>query len=351
MRRLFVSFAKVIGMMTGVLSLLYMQSCDIHEFPEYPGTADFVLELDFNTDLPLYKEIFYSMSRSSNNPKAYDVRHIVSVHKQFPDGSYSRDADTLITYICDDVFNLDCERTLSLEEGTYNFFVWTDFIDEGSRNDNFYNTSDFREIILKDKKNHIGSCDYRDAFRGSQVGTVNIRRDELTSFDNRVVVNMVRPLAKFKFISTDYDLFVEKVLRAEAEKKEQGLISRSVNPEDYNVIFRYTGFMPCSYNMFTDKPADSWTGVTFNGALTLLDSKEVELGFDYVFVNGSEAGVSVALEVYHKDGEFVASSPSIDVPLKRSKLTIVRGNFLTSTAKGGVGIMPDFDGEYNIEII
>jgi hypothetical protein len=38
------------------------------------------------------------------------------------------------------------------------------------------------------------------------------------------------------------------------------------------------------------------------------------------------------------------------VPLVRSKLTTVKAHFLTSEAEGGVTIIPDYDGEHNIEV-
>lgn len=330
-----------------------LAGCDVHEFPKLPTETDFTLRLDFDTEMPLHKEIVRTKASTANSAGAYDVRHIVSVHRLYPDGGYDRTADTLIVFTCDDVANLNCSRELKLREGDYNFFVWTDFVDEGGQADKFYTTSDFAEIILSDKKKHTGCSDYRDAFRGSLQTAVTVKKDEMTRADNEATVTMKRPLAKFKFISTDYEVFVENALKAEAEKNGKsaaGAEIRNINLDDYRVVFHYTGFMPCSYNMFTDKPADSWTGVSFEGTLEPRGNREVELGFDYVFVNGAEAGVSVMLEVYHKDGELIASSPSIDVPLKRSRLTIVRGSFLTSMAEGGVGISPDFDGEYNIEI-
>ncbi len=335
-----------------------MASCDVHEFPELPTETNFTLHLNFDREMPLYKEVVRAKSRSAYDAEVYDVRHIVSVHRLHPDGNYDRTADTTIVFTCDDVENLNCSRELKLREGIYSFFVWTDFVDEGSQNDKYYVTSDFNEIILKDKKNYTGSCDFRDAFRGMQQATVTVRKDEMTKVDNEATVTMKHPLAKFKFVSTDYVTFVENMLKAEAQKKGAGTVnktdngteSRGINPDDYRVVFRYTGFMPCSYNMFTDKPADSWTGISFEGALQPKDNGEVEMGFDYVFVNGAEAGVSVMVEVYDKDDKLIASSPAIDVPLKRSRLTIVRGSFLTSIAEGGIGIVPDFEGEYNIII-
>ena len=325
--------------------------CDVHEFPELPQEtrAAFTLRLDFDTELLLHKEVQYAV-RSAGAANAYDVRHIVSVHRLAADGSYVRQADTLVVFTCDDEAGLNCSRELTLGEGEYNFFVWTDYVHEGTTADNHYATPDFAEIILNSRTDHAGCDDYRDAFRGSQQATVTAGKDGTSGTDNGATVTMKRPMAKFKFVSTDYGQFVEEALKARAGTDGTEGGTRGVDPDDYRVVFRYTGFMPCSYNMFTDRPADSWTGVSFEGALKALDNDEVELGFDYVFVNGSESGVSVAVEVYHKDGELVASSPTVNVPLVRSKLTVVKGSFLTSVAEGGVGIDPGFDDEYNIEI-
>lgn len=340
-----------------IIGLTMFTSC-VHEFPKLPEATNFTLHLDFDTDLPLHKEMVHSKSRGSNNVADYDVRHIVSVHRMFTDGGYDRTADTTIVFTCSDAENLNCSRELTLGEGDYKFFVWTDYVNFGSRADKYYKADNFTEIILKDRSHHIGSCDYRDAFRGEEQVAVKIKKNEMMNVSNEATVTMKRPLAKFKFISTDYEQFLENALRAEAKKKGKSITvvegggdeeSRTIDLSDFIVTFRYTGFMPCSYNMFTDKPADSWTGVSFSGSVNPIGNNNVELGYDYVFVNGTESGVSVMLEVYHKDGELVASSPSIDVPLKRSRLTVVKGSFLTSIAMGGVGIVPDFEGEYNIE--
>lgn len=332
-------------------------SCDVHEFPEIPTETNFTLHLDFDKEMPLHKEIEHAV-RSVADAEMYDVRHILSIHRLSSDGGYDRTADTLVVFTGNDVVDLNCSRELVLHEGDYKCFVWTDFVKEGGRDDKFYKTSDFAEIILSDKGHHTGSCDYRDAFRGERQITVRARKDETMEVDNTATVVMKRPLAKFKFISTDYDRFIENALKAAAAKVAKdgvdGTIgaedTRVIDPDDYKVVFRYTGFMPCSYNIFTDKPADAWTGVSFESVLKPLEDGEAELGFDYMFVNGTEASVSVMLEVYHKDGELIASSPGIDVPLKRSRLTVVKGRFLTSIVEGGVGIDPDFDGDYNIEI-
>ena len=81
-----------------------------------------------------------------------------------------------------------------------------------------------------------------------------------------------------------------------------------------------------------------------------LSNGEAELGFDYVFVNGSESTMVVSVEIYDGQGNIVSNFKPVDVPLIRSKLTTVKARFLTSDAMGGVSIIPDYDGEHNIEI-
>jgi hypothetical protein len=103
--------------------------------------------------------------------------------------------------------------------------------------------------------------------------------------------------------------------------------------------------------MFTDRPADSWTGVSFISQMHLEKDKEMLLGYDYIFVNGSETTLSVSLEVYTRDGELISSTNPINVPIVRSKLTVVKGEFLSLEASGGVTINPGYEGDdYNIEI-
>lgn len=333
---------KKISCITTVVALLsLLTSCEIHEFPVIPTHTTFTLHLDFNTELPLHKEVQYASTRATNDAEAYDVRHIVSIHRLHPDGHYERTPDTLIVTTLTNLDNLNWTLEFMLPEGDYNFFVWSDYVSKGSSTDYYYNTNDFAEIILRDKQNYHGNTDYRDAFRGQVQATVTVMKNEMMEVHNEATVTMRRPLAKFKLISVDYARFVEKVLKSE---------TRIVNPDEYHVVVRYVGFMPCSYNMFTDYPADSWMGVSFTGALKPTEEGEVELGFDYVFVNGTETVVQVNIEVYSKEGVLLATSPSYDVPLSRSRLTIVKGYFLTSEADGGIGISPEFDGEYNIEI-
>lgn len=347
-----------------MMSLFVLVGCDVHELPEESEeqVVPFLLNLDFDTEMPLYKEITYSRNGSKGVLAPYDIRYIINVYRTDEVRGESRVADMSYTITNTDLQNLNYSVQLELKEGSYTFRVWADYVDEGSESDKFYNTEDFAEIILADRKNHVGSNEYREAFRGFASATVDARA---SASENQVTVEMKRPMGKFKFVSTDVEAFYSRVVKELMEKR--GLLKeneseadskavydqllQSIDINDFKVVIRYNAFMPCSFNMFTDKPADSWTGMSFDSRMIAENENEMSLGYDYIFVNGSETTLSISVEIYNTDGELMSSSNPVDVPIVRNKLTVVKGAFLTSKASGGVSINPGYDGDdYNIEI-
>ena len=80
-------------------------------------------------------------------------------------------------------------------------------------------------------------------------------------------------------------------------------------------------------------------------------NKELSLGYDYVFIGENETKLSISVDVYSKNGELICSSKPIMVPIVRSKLTIVKGEFLLPQSSSGAFIDPEYEGDdYNIEI-
>ena len=57
--------------------------------------------------------------------------------------------------------------------------------------------------------------------------------------------------------------------------------------------------------------------------------------------------VQVALYDGSRD-KMLSLTPSISVPLVRSKVTTVRGDFLTLGVNSGIGVNPSFDDEYTL---
>ena len=361
----------ILRLIAGVMSLFAFICCDVHEFPETnQRRIPLELNLHFNTDMPDYKEITYTKGSDTKIPYGgHDIRYIVNAYRVDNVRSATRQADTTFVFTKPNDGYLDESLVLTLPEGTYDFKVWTDYVDNSSTSDKYYCTSDFEEIILANKSPHSGSNTYREAFRGYGNATVS---DPLLyvshvaeNIHNVADVEMVRPMGRYKFISTDVDIFLTRVMEM---MKEQGKllninlnadskayyeqVLQAINITGYKVVFRYNAFMPCSFNMFTDKPADSWTGISYTSQMEIDPSyKEMIMGHDFVFVNGSETTLSISLEVYNAENEKVSATNPIYVPIVRNKLTLVKGEFLTSTASGGVSINPGYDGDdYNIEI-
>ena len=347
------------GVLLTLFSAFALVSCDIHEWPAElpPEIVPVTINLEFDTSMPIYEEInLVSSTRGDANKIKHDRRYILGVFPYDKQGTLIRTPDTLIVFTKDNEEEYEHTINLNIPEGNYSFLVWSDYVHTKTLTDRYYKTDDFAEIILSDRKNHIGNTDYRDAFRGEKsvvlVGDNPyydvVNRSSISEF----TIPLERPMAKYKMIATDLQEFTRYAKRLIAQKaadKENGTRgeTRAFNLNDYRIVFRYNGFMPCSFNMFTNKPADAWTGIFFESSLVELSEDEAELGFDYIFVNGNESSVSVTIEVYDWEDELISRSNPIDIPIIRSHLSVVRGDFLTTKAAGGVGIIPEFDGDYN----
>lgn len=339
-------------------ALLCITSCAVHEWPE-PSPADVIVNLDFDTQLPQYKVLNEEGTRASHDGRDYDIRYTLAAYRLLQDGSYAEEPFLLRVFSKDEIEELDASFRFSIDEGSYRFYVWTDFVLAGTQSDYFYNTTSFRRISLQGV--HEGNNDFRDAFSGSADLKVIRRGSKETP--STVTVQMRRPLAKFEFITTDLQEFITKTIEAMIRKEEAEAAAKEgetksdgdtktpvVDLEKYTVVFFYSGYMPNAYNMMEGKPCDSATGVKFSSAISTIDNHDARLGFDYVFVNGEESSVMVTVALYDEEGTQLSISRQIEVPIKRSMLTTVRGSFLMQNTGGGVAIDPGFEDEFNIYI-
>lgn len=376
----FIYRAIVAALMSGTLVLA---SCDVHEFPEVElpePTYPVILYLDYNTDLPLYKILENQLKSRTAIAVDYDVRYIIETYKVLDEHLSKRELVSREVLTRDDVNTLNHSKALSLVEGKYELYVWTDYVDTGTTLNKYYNADDFTTITVM---NHEGNNDFRDAYAG--VAEVEIKKpdqnvpapqSDLTPTTEVHVANR-RPLAKFNFITTDLDRFIDHVLeleaqaKAEAEKNEGGVSShseedatrnedstpsaedptRGVNIKDYKIVIYYNQFMPNEFDIFSYIPIFAIPNMSFVSEIKPISETEAELGSDYVFVNGEEFILPIRLEVYDKQGNRIANTNPLNVPLMRGQLTTVRDNFLTSYASGGIGINPGFQGpDYIFEV-
>ena len=339
-------------------ALLCITSCAVHEWPE-PSPADVIVNLDFDTQLPQYKVLNEEGTRASHDGRDYDIRYTIAAYRLLPDGSYAEEPFLLKVFSKDEIEELNATFRFSIDEGSYRFYVWTDFVLAGTQSDYFYNTTNFRRISLQGT--HEGNNDFRDAFSGS--ADLKVIRRSSKETPSTVTVQMRRPLAKFEFITTDLQEFITKTIEAMIRKEEADAAAKAgetkfegdtktpvVDLEKYTVVFFYSGYMPNAYNMMEGKPCDSATGVKFSSAISAIDNHDARLGFDYVFVNGEESSVMVTVALYDEEGTQLSISRQIEVPIKRSMLTTVRGSFLMQNTGGGVAIDPGFEDEFNIYI-
>lgn len=335
-----------------LLALLpVVSSCDLHEFPVAPKYTDINLKLSFSTDFPQWEYPVPEDSKTTVPSKSVltsgEMRYIVRL---YPQGTRS----TRASYFQEFEFTKDVSEgyndtfELSVPEGDYSLMVWAD-LRERVEDKHFYNIDDFSQITFG---THIGNYEYRDAFRG--ISEISVKTSTVEHEPETFELEMVRPLAKFEFVTTDILEFIDREVKAAAlaGKTEVGDdATKAIDLNTYKIVYYYVGYMPNTFNMFTDKPSDSVTGVNFNGRLLRLSEREASLGFDYVFVNGRESSVTVQVGIYSEDGTQLSMTSPIKVPLRRSEHTLMKGKFLMQNASGGVGIDPSFEGEFVIPIL
>lgn len=345
------------GMAVCILALLW--SCDVHEFPTVPKMAALQLKLHYTTDMPQWeheptesKTVVPSKSVQTSGEMRYVIRF-------YPAGS-TRSTRSMAShefvFTRDLAEGYDAEFTVDVPTGNYTVMVWSDLGENKNTGGRFYNADDFSGILLRNGA-HEGNNDYRDAFRGIQ--DIHITTDIMDKEPETVEIEMERPMAKFEFVTTDLEEFIDKEIKAamagitptpEVEPVPEDGPSKVIDMNDYKVMFYYVGYMPNTFNMFTDKPSDSVMGVNFEGRISRLGNGEASMGFDYVFVNGKEASVTVRMGIYDKNGKELSMNNPINVPLLRSKHTLIKGRFMMQQSTGGVGVDPSFSGEYNIMI-
>lgn len=338
-----------------IVSLMLLTACDVHEWPNTPEYVKCHLRLNFETNMTEWNHLYdgakvieQGYGDTYNNHRSHGkIRYIVRTYPVSEKQRTSQQYTQEFTFTKDIADGYDHEVTLDLLPGNYNVMVWSDLV-QTSGNNYFHDATNFAEITLQGE--HKGNTDYRDAFRGTN--SISLVADVMERLPDTLDIAMQRPLAKFEFVTNDVVKFIDKelaFLTKEAATRGESAPTR-VNTEDYTVVFLYSGFMPNVYNMNIDKPVDSVTGILFESKLNILNENEASLGFDYVFVNDKKAGVSIQIGLYDGKDRQIGLSEPIDVPLRRSHHTIIKGSFLMMETSGGITINPNFDGNHNITI-
>lgn len=319
-------------------------ACDVHQLPEGEEIVNLTLTLNFDTVMPLYKEVQY-------NTKSGDikVRHTIKYFASTGVTGSWRGEPEITQVIESDQIRQETVKVV-LEPIMYNILVWSEFID-AQGNSLYYDSADFRSVELIHPDN--GCDDAKDTFRGGLELNLSLVK-ETNAYVN-ASIDMERAVAKYSLVSTDRDEFVDMYitrLKERAISSGQGPID--INPEDvdlsvFKVQFIYTGYLPDTFNNFVNRPVDSRTGVSFESFLRETPEKELELGFDYMLAKEEEeSAVSLQIRVLDDLGDIISISNHMDIPMMRGMLTVMKGKFLTSGAASGISINPGFDGEFNL---
>ena len=335
--------SKHLSYLTIILLSLVAVACDVHEWPEPKGNQLFTLRLDYDTDFTVWNQEYSRTDDLPYSRYAQPTGIMTYIVRAFPLSGESVEKDNYqeIVFERDVTAGYNCQTELDLAPGKYRIMVWS-HLKENEKSIHYYDADDFSAIRLSG--DHTGNTDYREAFRGTldiNIKGFTVDKDEENPGGT---VLMQRPMAKFEFVSTDLEEFLQRETGSDIPQGDIGSLL-----DNYDVVFYYPMYMPNTYNMHTDKPEDSATGINFDSAFHPFNDAEISLGFDYVFVNGVESSVTVQIAVFRKrDGKRVSATPPIRVPLRRNYHTVMRGSFLLSQSSGGVGINPDFNGDINI---
>lgn len=348
---------KVIKVVIGLAVLLTATGC-VHEWPDPASGRTVTLHVSHATGWTLADyliDVRSGRAAAQTRAQSEAVRYLYRV---YPAGT-TEVCVAEMTRWSTDLTLAPFSEELDLPAGDWDIYIWSDYAAQPGGASLFYDTESFRAITYGSP--YRGSTVRKDAFRGVVSVSVPESIDAEVSVD--AYVELQRPLTSYAFVATDLrEFIVLESTRRETSAKDgddatkgpgegtADVPSRLPDYEGYTVTVVYPGFLPSVFNNFTDKPVDSSTGISYTSSISELSDDEALLAFDYFFVNGHDSSVTVGVEVADREGNVIARTGAFEIPVVRGRCTVVRGEFLTSKATGGVGISPGFNGDFNIEI-
>ncbi len=332
---------KLIAAFAAITALLSLTACDtVLQYPEGPGTDPTLIKMriELSVDFSPINDPFitsYAESRTGD----FDVRYQVAVYART--GAHAGELVLRKTWT-DDVIQAGptvISTDVELHAEQYDVYGWIDFVPSDTDNDHYYNTDDIRKVLLIDP--NVAALDTRDAFSGKTSVDLTPYRD-VKFADITIPLPMERPFGKFKIQATDVRKFLDSY-------KPLGTYT-DILPSSCTV--HYTCYFPTAYNQDTRLAhVDEFRiDVHHTDNVTEIEDNTATLSSNYVFICNDNTTVTADIEVRNSSGQLLASIHGITIPIKRNRLTIVRGEFLTTGVSGGTYIAPEFDGEFNIPI-
>ena len=358
-------FIPAVVMLMGAAMAGEFMSCDaVHQFPEQKQEPDpgpvlpdetmmvpvnlnyapefYVWEYEYDPILGKVKESYPDADMFPDYPgttSTYDntmLQGIMDVHvKVYLNSSSS-------SLVKEETFSFalqgnryDTSFQIELPVDTrYRLAVWS-HLREHSEAGAFYDPSDFNKVGIVGTT-YQGNTDYRDGFSGT------VELDTYSEASDPYEVAMTRPMGKFEFLTIDLSEFLQR------ETRRRSLATRA-SADEYIVVVSFPYYYPSSYSVLDDRLENSLAGVSFKTKMTVTGDSEASLGFEYVMLNNiSDGGVQARVDIYDPNNEHVAGSTTLTIPMRRDHHTVLRGAFLSEQNEGGVGIDPDFEGDFNV---
>ncbi len=335
-----------------LISWLTLVGCDltIHEYPE---EHDIQIIVECSVDLS-EPEYFTTVECDPETGTSYVVRaqQITTQGTRFTEpvclryvvdlyrvtSSHSIFVERQVCFADVDDPNPQARVMFNVNAEQYKVLVWCDYVQDDVREAWYYNTDDLRKIVYSDEE--VLDNNDKDVF--TNMLNIDLREYYYSSGHYEFVypVNLERPKGRFKCITTDKDDYIKEGKSA----------------ENITAVVQYVQYVSAGYNVEEQKPNYFEPTRTFITKARIDKDGELELCYDYVFVNGKQTNVKLNLQFFDGDitvnengeiiGEKISQWMNVTVPLKRNMETIIEGRMLTTSfGTGGFGINPDFENE------
>lgn len=293
------------------LLLLTVSCTSIDDNAEHIGTLN--LKLDFDLDMVMTGVANDAGIKSSGDGKTYELRHTVEAYRKSADGVVDEVPARRFVFKCEDAFANSADLPVSLEDGLYEFLVWTDFVEAGTETDYFYDTRDLRNIRLAGS--HKGNNDFMDAFFGRAEVEVSEGHGNVTE-DCGIV--MERAVSKCDYFALDLSDIVSGISGADLD--------------ECTVTFFYTGRIPSGFDALSGETCMTRSGVEFSSTVALnKDIRMTKIGFDYMFTDAEESSVSLLIGIFDSKGRLLTTTTHMNVPVMRNTHASMNCDFITPT--------------------
>lgn len=360
---------KILLIRTLFLLPILLSACDatIHEYP-HPDRTWVVIEANVDRTPPLYyKEVTFDndwqptireMAETPAPPYTpsdeFELRIILDIYRKTQakartsETPQEKPLERRILYAHKDALPPQDTIHALLPDGDYYVLAWADYVKKHEYVDWHYQTGVLTNITT-DLTTYPADTYCRSAAAGQESFTVGAGGgadeyfrtspyDEYPTLSHVIPVYLERPSGRYRIVSTDWEKFLHSGCR----------------PEDTTVKVIYKQYVSVGYNVATFEPNLFTSTYSFNTFLLWVkDDTGISLCSDYLFTRyDKETKVLADLYFYDAEGNETNYCQNIEIPLKRNRETILKGNFLTSKAgeEHHVSIDENFEGEYTVTI-